>query len=508
MQDKIFYSACAGFILGVLVRSFLPLPTGQAGAGEAGVFVNLHVVILFGVLAFALLLFFTFVSKNKIGVLISVFVLLFCFGIWRFSVADRPVPEFFESKVGQRVSLTGEIADEPNVAENNQKFIVEAEEKGFKTRILVTVGLENNSKYGDKLDIKGVLKKPENFITDQGKEFDYVNYLRKDGIFYLMKYPDAEIISRGDGNKVKEILFSVKEKFSEKINQAIREPESLLMAGLILGEKASFEESFRENLVSTGTIHIVALSGYNIMIVAKWFMKFFSFLPMGWAAGAGMFSIFLFVLMTGAPSTAVRAGVMAVISLFAKVSGRGYDAGRALLLAGIVMVLWNPFILRFDVSFQLSFLATVAVIFFAPKVEKYFEWVTPYFGLREIFSITTAVYIFVLPFILYKMGSLSLVALPANVLILPLIPFTMGFGFIAGFAGLIWYFASVPFGFMSYLLLHYEMSVVNFFARVPFASLSIPEFPLVLTMAVYAWFAYKLFGGNAKSFLLEIKNRE
>ena len=147
---------------------------------------------------------------------------------------------------------------------------------------------------------------------------------------------------------------------------------------------------------------------------------------------------------------------MAILMLFARATGRNYDVARALILAGVFMVLFNPFILVYDVSFQLSFIATVAVIFFTPKIEKYFLWVTPKLGLRDIISVTSAAYIFVMPFILYKMGNLSIVALPTNVLILPFIPITMLLGFLSGIFSFIWYFLAIPFGYISYFLLHYE----------------------------------------------------
>jgi competence protein ComEC len=98
------------------------------------------------------------------------------------------------------------------------------------------------------------------------------------------------------------------------------------------------------------------------------------------------------------------------------------------------------------------------------------------------------------------MGNLSLVALPANVLILPFIPFTMLLGFLTGFAGLIWYVLAVPFGYVSYLFLHYELGVISFFSRLPFAALSVPDFPLILTILIYAYFIYRLFGKVIKSF--------
>jgi competence protein ComEC len=414
-----------------------------------------------------------------------------------------PAPGIFESQVGQKVSLSGEIIDEPSIGENDQKLTLETKKDNLKTKVLISTGFDENYKYGDEINFEGVLKKPENFITDQGKVFDYVNYLRKDGIFYVMSYPKIEIISRGNGNKIQSALFFAKEKFLEKMNQAISTPESLLMGGLILGEKSSFNQALRQSFVNTGTIHIVALSGYNVTIVAEWFMKLFAFLPKNFGIGTGIFAIILFIIMTGGSSTAIRAGIMATLALIARATGRNYDVARALILAAVFMIMLNPLLLVYDVSFQLSFLATIAVIFLAPRIEKYFSWVPERFGLRDVVSITTAAYIFVFPFILYVMGNFSLVALPANVLILPFIPFTMMLGFITGMLGLIWYVLAVPFGFVSYLFLHYELGVIDFFSNLPFAAFSFPNFPLFLTLTIYAYFIYRLFGRNIKSFFRE-----
>lgn len=487
MQDKIFYVSCFGFILGVFLRSFI--------------FINLYLVFLFVIIIFAFVIYFSLISKNKPYIIWGMFILAFSFGILRFHIVDVFASNIFESKIEEKAYYLGIIVDEPSIGENNQKLIVRIEEKKEKIKVLITQNLDENFKYGDEIKLEGNLEKPENFITDQGKEFDYINYLRKDGIFYLMRYPKIEILSHGNGNLVKSLLFSIKEKFLDKMSLAISEPESLLMSGLILGEKSSFNESLRQSFVNTGTIHMVALSGYNVTIVAEWIMKIFSSFPKNIGIGAGIFSILLFVLMTGGSSTAIRAGIMATLALFARLIGRNYDVGRALILAGIVMIFLNPFVLVFDVSFQLSFIATVAVIFFTPKIEKYFLWITPRFKLRDIISVTCACYIFVLPFILYKMGNLSLVALPANVLILPFIPLTMILGFLTGFAGIIWYVFAIPFGFISYLFLHYELLIVSFFSNIPFASLSIPNFPFILTLLVYVYFVYILFWRSIKSFL-------
>jgi uncharacterized membrane protein YccC len=110
MQERIFYSICFGFVFGVLLRSFI--------------FINFYLVFWIVILAFFTVLFFSFISKNKWGIITSVFVLMFLFGILRFHITDKPLPEIFESQVGQKVSLSGFLVDEPDIRENNQKLTV------------------------------------------------------------------------------------------------------------------------------------------------------------------------------------------------------------------------------------------------------------------------------------------------------------------------------------------------------------------------------------------------
>ena len=494
MKDKIFFSIVSGFIFGVFLGSLFSI--------------NFYVGILLTVISLGIILFHKFVSKSKWGILAGIFIFAFAFGIFRFDFAENNIATVLDSwsgreiQAGQSVGLSGMISDEPQIKESNQKLIVEVGDKRD-LKILVTTDFNEEYKYGDIINFYGKLQKPENFVTNTGKEFDYINYLKKDGILYVMSYPKIEISTRDNGSKIKSALFYVKDKFLEKINESISSPENLLMGGLILGEKAPFSQDFTQKFVDTGTIHIVALSGYNVTIVAEWIMKVFAFLPRHLGIGIGIFTILLFIIMTGASSTAIRAGVMAILALIARATGRNYDVARALILAAVFMIILNPYVLVFDVSFQLSFLATIGVIFLAPKIEKYFTWVTKKFELRDIVSVTVAAYIFVMPFILYKMGNLSLVALPANVLILPFIPFTMLLGFITGALGLIWYIFAVPAGFLSYLFLHYELGVINFFASLPFASFNVPNFPFTITLAIYVYFIYRLFGRNIKKVFVD-----
>ncbi len=489
MKDRIFYSTCFGFLLGTLIQSLTKI--------------DFYLVCFILLISFCIFFFYILLSKNKWGIILSIFLISICLGILRFDISNKQPSEIFESKVGEKVEVSGIIAAAPDYTEKSQKLTVSVKEDNAETKILVSTDFDNEFRYGDEITIKGKLEKPENFETDQGKIFYYINYLKKDGIEYLIGFAEIEIISEGNGNFLKSILFSAKEKFLEKINQVVENPENLLLGGLILGEKSAFSEELRQAFVNTGTIHIVALSGYNITIVAEWFMKVFAFLPINFGLLSGIFAVFFFVLMTGASSTGLRAGIMAALVLISRLNGRTYHVGRALVLAGVLMVLFNPYVLVYDVSFQLSFLATVGLIFFAPRFENYFTWVPKNFGLKEVVSVTSAVYIFVLPFILYKMGNLSVVAIPANILILPLIPLTMLLGFLTAFTGMIWFGFSVPFGYLSYLLLHYELGVVNFFAGLSFASFTVPDFPGILVCIIYAYFIYLMFWEKIKELFSE-----
>jgi len=197
-------------------------------------------------------------------------------------------------------------------------------------------------------------------------------------------------------------------------------------------------------------------------------------------------------------ATVVRASFMALLVLLARATGRTYAITRALFIAGFFMILHNPKILVFDSSFQLSFTATIGLIYVAPKIEQYFKLVPTRWQLREFATATVATQLLVLPMILYKMGDLSLVALPVNLLILASIPITMLFGFLTGIIGFMSTFLSLPFAFVTYALLTYQLKVVDLFASLPFASLHVNSFPLWGALLLYALYGLLIWKLNEK----------
>jgi competence protein ComEC len=278
------------------------------------------------------------------------------------------------------------------------------------------------------------------------------------------------------------------------INRVIPMPESDLANGLVLGARGGFDEDMNNEFISTGTIHIIALSGYNVSIVAENVMKFFSLIFSQVASIiCGIVVILLFIVMTGASATAIRAGIMATIMLLGKMTGRNYLAGRALVIAGLLMIAYDPRVLV-DMSFQLSFIATGGVLFITPKVMNWFKFLPMRFKIRETMATTVAATIAVLPILLYLTGVLSLVSIPANILILLFIPTAMFFIFVTGMSGFISPLLAIPFGFISYIILLYILSVIHFLGTLSFASVTVLSFPLPLTILIYAfllWWVFK-----------------
>lgn len=193
----------------------------------------------------------------------------------------------------------------------------------------------------------------------------------------------------------------------------------------------------------------------------------------------------LFAIMTGGAATTVRACIMGLIAILGQYLRRPSAALRALVLAALGMVLWNPPTLIYDPSFILSVLATFGLITLSPTVEKYLWFVPEKFQLRSIASSTLSVQLFVLPALLYITGILSFVALPANLLALPVVPFAMLFGFLAGLLGLIHPLLGVPLYLIAEVPLQWMIGVATLAQALPFSSTTIPPYPVWVAVGIY-----------------------
>jgi competence protein ComEC len=423
---------------------------------------------------------------------IGVFILAFSFGILRFEWhVIHQEDAFLKTFSGKHVSGRGIVAEEPDRRDNALRLTLSiisidgSDQKKFRNNILLVAGAYNSSRYGDEVSFSGMLIPPANFKTDSGRTFDYVHYLEKDNIYFLIQKPSLSFISSGHGDWLKTYLLRFKYYFLERLALVVPEPELSLLGGLLLGTKQSLGKTLLAEFQKAGVIHMVVISGYNITIVAQAIDIFLSFMSLSFRICFSAFGIILFLLMTGLSGASVRAAIMAVLALAARFLGRKYNVTKAFLFAAFAMVFYNPLSLSFDPSFQLSFLATLALLVVSPLVEPYSFFLPPFFGIRETFVATFSTQLFLLPFLLYLTGIFSAVSLPVNLLVLFPVPFTMLFGLITGALACVGSMIALPSAFATQVLLAYILFIVEKAANLRFAAFPVSAFPFWLTALIY-----------------------
>jgi len=278
-------------------------------------------------------------------------------------------------------------------------------------------------------------------------------------------------LQKHQGNYIKEKLFIFKKKIVQQIKKILPEPESSLLAGILIGAKEDMGKELLEEFRQTGIIHIVVLSGFNLTILAQFIMIILSVFGRKVSAVFGSLSIILFAIMTGASATIVRASIMALLVILARALGRSSEAVRLLFLAGFIMLIFNPMLLLYDASFQLSFLATLGLLVLSPKIEDFIKYGDfKIFNLKEILGATLSTQIFVFPLLLYLMGEISIISPLVNILILILVPFSMLLGIATIIISFINFELGLIFSYANYLILSYDLSVVHYFSDLYFST--------------------------------------
>jgi len=308
---------------------------------------------------------------------------------------------------------------------------------------------------------------------------------------FIMNFALVHVVSNAPWYSIPAALARIKHAFLDGLAAVLPEPYSSLAGGVVIGGKSGLGNDLQQSFIRSGLIQIIVLSGYNVMVIAEWIMAMLraTKLSRRWSAAAGAFAILIFVGIAGFTATAIRAAIMALIALYARATGRTYAAGRALLFAVLLMLLWNPLYLVFDPGFGLSVTATAGLIWLAPILENVFSSLRSQFWKNAV-ATTLAAQIAVLPLLLYYTGNLSLVAIPANLITMPVVPLAMGFSALAGFAGVLLGTVAPLVGVViaspAYISTAYLIYVAQRAAELPFAALTLPLFPFSLVLVAYA----------------------
>ena len=469
MSAQILWAVVGGALFGVLTRSFVDLSWPL-------------VAFLLLVGTASILFSYTDISKRRALLVFSAALFACGLGIARMDAANLVGNPELNTRIGEIVVIEGVVVDEADVRDSNVRLHIEAGDVG----VLVVAPPHTDAAYGDIVRAKGKLELPEKFDTTLGRQFDYPMYLAKDGILYTLSFADVEKIGEAGKNPLKSAAIWFKQKYLEGLHIVLPEPESGLAAGITVGDKRGVGTEYSNIFITVGLIHIIVLSGYNITVVMNLAGKLLARTPRTVQLLSSLLIVVFIVLIAGAAANAVRAGAMALLPLIARMTGRLYLAIRALGVVALAMVLWNPFILAFDPGFQLSVLATLGLVLFSPIFAGWMPWIPEKFALKEIVSSTLGTQTAVLPLLLYQNGLLSIVALPANLLALIVVPWAMALSVLSAIAGMIFGSFGAFIAFPAYLLLAYILKVGEVFAALPFASVSVPAFNAWWVAVAYA----------------------
>lgn len=443
-KSKIFIFLALSFGVGVLAASKFDMLRPAV-----------YVVLAIGAVAFAL----AFVGHHKAVMLAAAMVFAAALGTFRLqlSMAPSQYQPFLDSKQ----QWEGYITEDPAVKGNGQTLVFRPD--GFRQEIQISTTLTQSFFYGDRVVVDGKLTEAKNF-----GDFDYQSYLRRYNIYAVIGYPTKILILKSNGlNPAKFGLLKIKQGFVNRLSELLREPQTSLALGILLGGHGSLPQNIVNDFNATGTSHIIAVSGFNITIIVTALASLAYLLGRKQSFWLATLTIIGFVIITGATASVVRAAIMGFLLLLALNIGRQYSIVPSLFFAGLIMLIINPKILYWDVGFQLSFAATLGIVYFMPVLEKLSVKLPPLLGAKTLILTTLSAIAATLPIILYNFGTLSLSAPVVNVLVLPVVPFAMLFGFLAVLP-----FLGAGFALAANGLLIYIIRTIGFFGTLPYSSLN------------------------------------
>lgn len=354
--------------------------------------------------------------------------------------------------------------------------------------------------YGDRIRLEG---SPETPPEDEA--FSYRTYLARQGIHTLLSTDEVHRLAGRGGSAFLRAMFAFKQHALEAVYRLWPDPEASLLAGILLGVESGIPAPVQAAFKETGTSHIIAISGFNITIVAGLFITFFGrWLGVRRGTLLAVLGVTVYTLLVGADAAVVRAAIMGTFTLFARLVGRRQSALNTLALTAALMTLLDPFT-PWDIGFQLSFAATLGLVLYADPLTQAFEflvqrvlpetWVARISGaVSEYVLMTVAAQITTLPVMAYHFGALSWVAFLTNPVILPVQPPIMTLGGLAMLLGMIW----LPLGRLTAPLawpfVLFTIRAVEFFAALPGGQWFLGDISALWILTFYALLLTGTFG--------------
>ncbi len=405
--------------------------------------------------------------------------------------------------------VTGTLVDPPDYRDTytNLRLRVQAIDIGTKHFVvggllLVRVPPNQTYEYGQNLRLRGRAETPP-----ENEDFSYRDYLARQNIYSYMPVAEATVLPGSSASPLLSAVYGLKAKLLDNIYRIFVDPEASLLAGILLGVDTGLSQPLQQAFKDTGTAHIIAISGFNIAIIAGIFILLFSRL-LGPRRGAivAVIGIAFYTFLVGADPSVVRAALMGTLSIFAVQVGRRQLGLNTLAFVAAVMAAWNPYYL-WDVGFQLSFFATLGLILYAEPfqsaTEKFLGRYLPPTNaarvtglLAELVLLTFAAQLATIPIMAYHFQQISLVSFIANPFVLPAQPAVMVLGGLAVLGSMILLPLGRVLALVAWPLVAYTIRMVELFDSLPHGVLYLGGSSLAFVLGFYAVLLGVTFAGS------------
>lgn len=280
----------------------------------------------------------------------------------------------------------------------------------------------------------------------------------------------------------------VRDAFADRVREVIPDPQASLGVGFLTGQKSALPAELAEALKIAGLTHIVVASGYNLTILVRMARKVFLRISKYLSALSAGGMILAFMMVTGLSPSMTRAGLVSGMSLLSWYYGHAFHPFVLLPVAAAITVALQPSYVWGDLGWQLSFSAFAGVMIVAPLLQAYLFGTKEPGVLRQIMGETVSAHVVTVPVIVLSFGTISNVAIIANLLVVPLVPLAMLLTFLCGVGVIV----GLPFVELlaapTTWLLGYMTNVATFVSEIPWAQSEV-------TIAPFMWLGYGLLLG-------------
>jgi competence protein ComEC len=319
------------------------------------------------------------------------FSIFFLFGIFSIQLylQARPSPSHVSQFAGlDRISLEGIIDRPPEHSRGKTQLLVHSQEVILSNRHIPVDGLvliflkeeEPSLRVGDRLRFLCKLYPPHGFHNPGGFSYErHLAFERIHTIGFLSEKKGLVKLGEGFKNPFTLQVEGWRDRIRDFLNREAHPPTSSIFKALVLGEQGDIPEEIKEYFILTGTAHLLAISGDQFGIVALlsfslliWILKRSEFLLLTidvkkWASALTIPCIVLYAFIAGGGISVIRAAIMVITFLFSILLNRERNLLHTLALAAFLILIFSPPSL-FDVSFQLSFLAVLSILYLVPRI--------------------------------------------------------------------------------------------------------------------------------------------